>query len=108
MVLIFKKEFPCITSSFCFGIIAGTLLIPIFYYAYTHILGKNIFLLDIGIFLLSIVIAFWLSYKLLLSCRLKHYTNLLVGLIGILFACFIIFTYRPPDFIIFENPSLAK
>ncbi len=103
----FKKTYPCITSSLCFGILAGTLLIPVFFYAYTSILGKDIFILDIGTFILSILIAFRLSYKLTLSCRLEPYTVLLCCLVFILFICFMLFTYHPPGTRIFDDPTAA-
>jgi len=103
----FKKTYPCITSSLCFGIIIGTLLIPIFYYAYTSILGKDFFILDIGTFILSIIIAFYLSYKLTLSHKLEPYSPLLCGLVCILFICFMIFTYNPPETRIFEDPTVS-
>ncbi len=104
----FKKTYSCITSSLLFGIIIGTLLIPIFYYAYTSILGQGFFILDIGTFILSIIIAFWLSYKLTLSCKLEPYTLLLCSLVCILFICFMIFTYNPPETRIFEDPTVSK
>ncbi len=103
----FKKTYSCITSSLFFGIIIGTLLIPIFFYAYTSILGKDTFILDIGTFILSIIIAFWLSYKLTLSCKLETYTLLLCGLICILFISFMIFTYNPPETRIFKDPTVC-
>ena len=105
MMLKFRKNFPCITSSLCFGIITGTLLIPVFFYAYTAILGKDSFILDISTFILSILIAFWLSYKLTLSCRLEHYTFALCIFVCILFVCFMVFTYHPPDAQIFKDPA---
>jgi len=103
----FRKTYSCITSSLCFGILAGTLLIPIFFYAYTSILGKDIFILDIATFILSIILAFWLSYKLTLSCRLEPYAPLLCGLVCILFICFMLFTYNPPEARIFEDPAVS-
>ena len=104
----FRKNYPCINSSLYFGILAGTLLIPVFYYAYTYILGKDIFILDISTFILSIVIAFWLSYKLTRSCRLESHTFLLYCLVCILFACFMLFTYHPPETRIFEDPTVSQ
>ncbi|MDE6432759.1 MAG: hypothetical protein K2L07_00845 [Lachnospiraceae bacterium] len=101
----FKETYPCITSALCFGILAGTLLIPLFFYAYTSVLGKDLFILDIGIFILSIIIAFWLSYKLTLSYRLEPYTLLLCLLVCVLFICFILFTYHPPSARIFQVPG---
>ncbi len=108
IILKVKKIYSCITSSLCYGILTGTLLIPIFFYAYTSILGKDIFILDIGIFILSIIIAFWLSYKLTLSCRLEPHTLLLCCLVCILLICFILFTYQPPSARIFEDPAISQ
>lgn len=105
LILNFRRNYPCIVSALCLGILAGSLLIPILYYAYTSIVGSDVFVLDIGIFILSTIIAFRLSYKLSLSCRLKHYTLLLCILTVLVFACFIIFTYHPPRIALFADPA---
>lgn len=105
IILKFGKKYSCITSSLYFGTLIGTFLIPIFFYTYTSILGKDIFILDIGTFILSIIIAFWLSYKLTLSCKLEPYTFLLCCLVGILFICLLFFTYHPPNLKIFDDPT---
>lgn len=105
MILKFRPVYPCITSALCFGMITGTFLIPLFYYAYTSILGRNIFILDISTFILSVIIAFWLSYRLTLSCQLKFCTSLLCIMVCILFVCFLIFTYHPPDIAVFQAPA---
>lgn len=107
MILKFHRKYACITSALCSGILIGAVLIPLFYYAYTYLLGKNIFILDISTFILSIVIAFFLSYKLTRSYKLKFYKSLLCILVGILFICFFIFTYYPPDTTIFQDPTTA-
>ncbi len=108
MILKFRKEYSCITSALCFGILMGAFLIPLFYYAYTYILGENVFILDISIFILSIVIAFWFSYRLTLSHRLESYTSILGMLVSVLLICFFFFTYNPPDAIIFQDPTVSK
>lgn len=105
LMLKYKRNYPCITSAACSGIILGTFLIPVLFYAYTAILGKNVFILDLGTFILSTMLGFWLLYRLALSCRLKPYVYLLCSIICILFICFMIFTYHPPDVKIFENPA---
>ena len=53
-----KKEFPCVTSSLSFGILLGTFLVPVFFYTYTFLTGRDVFALDLADFVLSIVIAF--------------------------------------------------
>lgn len=108
MIYKFKSTYPCITFALCCGTLAGTLLIPVLYYAYTSILSKDSFILDIGIFILSILAAFLLVYRLTLSCSPGAYTLLPCFLVCILFICFMLFTYHPPDAEIFENPAASR
>lgn len=105
MVIRFRENRLCIASAFCCGILAGTLLIPFLYYIYTAVLGKDLFILDIVIFVLSILAAFWISYRLSITCGQKGHTLLSVGLVAIFFLCFIYFTYHPPDLKLFEDPA---
>lgn len=108
MTFMFKDQYPCITSSLFFGIFTGTLLIPLLFYLYTFIIGKDIFILDIGIFILSVIIAFWLSCKLTHSCKSERYASLLRSLMCILLICFMLFTYHPPGLAIFQDPAIAQ
>lgn len=108
LIVKFRKEYPCIISALCFGILTGSVLIPLFYYAYMAVTGRDIFALDIGIFLISIIIAFWLSYKLTLSCRLEPYTILLCALVFILLICFMRFSYNPPPGVLFADPMAGE
>ena len=101
----FKNRYPGIPSALCAGILSGTFLIPLFFYSYMFILGKDFFVLDISTFVLSILIAFWISYRLALSGRLIRYTRLLYCLVGVLFALFVLFTFYPPALTIFEDPA---
>lgn len=88
-----KKEFPCITSSLSFGILLGTFLVPVFFYAYTFLTGRDVFALDLADFVLSIVIAFAAVYKLTLSCRLQPFRYILYGLVCLTGAVFIWLSY---------------
>lgn len=107
MIFKFRKNYPCLISAFCFGNLMGTALIPVLFYAYEGILHQDIFILDIGIFLLCTIVAFRLAYKFTVSCRLKSYTAFLCFSVCILFICFLIFTYHPPAVKIFEVPSAS-
>lgn len=106
LILVFrhKENYPCIPSALCLGILAGTILIPVFYYSYKALLGRDIFILDIAAFIVSVILSFRLSYKLTLSCRLNPLLPLLCLLMGVFLTCFILFTYHPPDLTIFEDP----
>ena len=98
-----KENNPCILSSLCAGILAGTLLLPLFFYGYTYLLGKDMLFLDLTDFALSVILAFFLVYKFTLSCRLQNYTASLCLAVCILFLCFVLFTSYPPDLPIFHE-----
>ncbi len=59
LIIASKESYDCLASSLCFGILTGTLLIPVLFYAYTSLLGKNVLALDIATFALSVIWAFW-------------------------------------------------
>lgn len=102
-----KEKYPCITASLFFGILLGTLLIPIFFYTYTGIFQQDIFFLDLAIFVFSVIIAFLTGYKLTLSCRMQKHTFLLRCLICFFIICFILFTYYPPNVGLFAEPAVS-
>lgn len=104
-VVKFQNKNACLIPSLCFGILAGTFLIPVLYYIYTFFVGRSILFVDIAIFIFSTVAAFFAAYKFTLSCSLKPYTVFLCILVGILFVCFLLFTYHPPELAIFSDPT---
>lgn len=108
MILKFKQPYPHITSALFLGLMTGTVLIPLFYYAYTFVLGTNYLVLDIGIFILSIIISFWLTYKLTLSHRLESYTFVLGISVCALLICFWLFTCHAPNSAIFQDPTVIS
>lgn len=105
MILKFRQRYPQIAAALFFGIITGTILIPLLYYAYTSILGTNYFILDIGVFILSIVISFWLAYQLTLSHKLENHSFILGLSVCVLLLCFLRFTYHAPNTVIFQDPT---
>lgn len=108
-VMIFKLRaiYPCITSSLYAGMLFGTTLIPILFYAYTFIIGRDIFIFDIAIFILSVIIAFLIAYNFTLSCKLQSYSVLICVLVCAYLICFLLFTYNPPDIKLFADPAIS-
>jgi len=97
-----KENYQCITTSLLSGILIGTALIPIIFYTYTGILGYNVFILDLFTFILAVIIAFYIVYKFTLSCQMQKHTALLFVAICVLFICFLLFTYQPPNIGLFH------
>lgn len=100
-----KYDYPCITSSLLFGTLLGTFLIPVIFYTYSDILGRNYVPLDIAVFIVSVIIAFFAVYRLSLSCKMVSYTFWLGLFIFFMAVCFLVFTYLPPDIGLFIAPT---
>lgn len=98
------KEYPCLNSAMMLGTISGVALIIVIFYTYTGILGFHTAFADISIFYISAILAFYITYKLALSCKVDKYSKLL-KLLQILIIClYIIFTFFPPNIPLFAIP----
>lgn len=88
------------------GIFSTISFIVIAFYTYTGILGTNFSIINILIFIASIIFGEVISYKLMKrkdeSTKLSKI--LASGIIIFLFICFIFFTYNPPEVNLFRDP----
>jgi hypothetical protein len=72
------------------------------FFGYTAIIGKEILIVDILIFLVAIIIGQLTSYKIMTSTRLPKYTNFVSPIFIILLALVLmLFTFYPPHLPIF-------
>lgn len=101
----FSKEYPCIPSACCFGILLGTCLVPVLFYIYTGIVGRDILFMDLAIFAVSVITAFVSIYRLAQSCRVQSWAPLLYLAVCAGIVCFMLFTFNPPDTAIFSPPE---
>ena len=87
------------------GIFSSISFIVISFFTYTGIIGTNFFVVDILIFITSIILGEWISYKLMK--RLNESTiqsKILSGMIlAFLLICFILCTYFPPEVNLFRD-----
>jgi hypothetical protein len=96
-------------NNFLFAKTLGIYLIPItivvLYYSYTAILGYDLLIADIVIFVVAVIVGQLVSYKLLtaspLSDRLNRFAPIALVVLGILF---ILFTFYPPHLPLFRDP----
>ena len=72
------------------------------FYSYTAIIGKEILIVDILIFLIAIIVGQLTSYKIMTSARVPKYTNFISPIFIILLALVLmVFTFYPPHLPIF-------
>lgn len=72
------------------GVLCGIILIPILFYSYTALLGRNYLLIDILIFIISVIVSFCVSNTIQKNHLLTKYERmgfLLLNALIILFGC---------------------
>jgi len=96
------NNFLCAKAS---GIYLMPILIVVFFYSYTALLGHNFLAADISIFILAVVIGQIVSYKIMTLPEFSRKFNAisLLSLIILLLA-FVVFTFYPSHFFLFQDP----
>lgn len=90
------------------AVIFGMILTIILFYTYTGVYGKNVDVLNIAIYFIAMIAAYILGYRIL-STDKKHSLSNSMSLLCFfcIFLLFAIFTRRPPDIGLFEDPAKA-
>ena len=103
----FGKSTPNFMCSKTIGIIVSLLFMVTFFFTYTGVLGKNISIIDIVSFFVSIILGEFVSYLLIVN---KFKCNRIIAMIVliVLFICFTVFTYFTPNIGIFRDPVTGK
>ncbi|MBU7043212.1 MAG: hypothetical protein HXS47_06435 [Theionarchaea archaeon] len=105
-------EYPVLTKNtenFIMGrtacIVSIPLSIVILFYMYTGILGQNYFILDIVIFIVSVIVGGIISYRIMISTKsLSAWNWVAIVCIVILAVLFGVFTFYPPHIFLFQDP----
>jgi hypothetical protein len=90
------------------GNLIGTLLIPVLFYTYTGILGYNITAVDVAIFFVSVLAAFFAAYRMLRRGKKRCCQSVVVGMTVLLCVLFFVFTFYPPDIALFVSPEVQS
>lgn len=86
-------------------IVSIPLSIVILFYVYTGILGQNYFIMDILIFIVSVMVGGIISYRIMISITsLSAWNWVAILCIVVLAALFGIFTFYPPRMFLFQDP----
>ncbi len=99
-----KVNYPCIRNALSYGILLGTVFIPVFYYTYSGILGRNYMWLDIASFYIAAALVFITTYILLKNKAVINPVG--YYLLYLFLAIFLCFTYRNNGVGIFEKPII--
>lgn len=99
-----SPNYLCIKTK---AIIIGLIFTIVFFYTYTGILGTNLTFLDIGTFILAVLISQYYAYKKVKSSAFCDNFTASIVLLMLLFY-FIIFTFFPLHIGLFKDPLTCK
>ncbi len=88
------------------GVMVGLVFIPVVYFAYTAVFGRNFAPVDMLLFFIAVFLSFWVSYRRMLrgcDSTLWQDVSAAVLLAGIT-ALFIGLTFFPPATALFQSP----
>lgn len=103
-----SETHPALRPALLLGGIAGTLLVPVLFYTYSGVLGRNIAWIDIAIFFIAVAAAFGCAWLLRDSPAMpdrEHKKRTAIYILTILLVIlFFLFTFMPPDIGLFAEP----
>lgn len=99
-----RKEYPSLCPALLAGSLLGTFLVPVLFYIYSGILGRNISFVDIAIFFIAVAAAFYTAWKLKASDRMYRFRKLIAAMAVLLALSFFLFTFLPPQIGLFQEP----
>ena len=98
-----ERQYPCIYNAMFTGILVGLLLIPTLFYTYSGILGYNVAWANIAVYVISVLAAYYVVYRVAVSCKNKDSRVLRIVMYALVVA-FMIFTVYPPEIGLFQVP----
>ena len=99
-------RYPNLLAVRAVSTLAGLGVIPVLYYTYTGVLGRQINWLNIGIFFVAALVLFWLDFRLLEQGGLPRRWQQVAGLLILLALAmlFVYFTFAPPTVALWRDP----
>lgn len=99
-----RETHPQLPAAYMAGNLAGTLSIPVLFYTYSGILGRNVPAADIAIFFICTFLAFRTAWILRDSQYIYRRRLMIYILTGLITLMFFIFTFFPPGIGLFAEP----
>ena len=81
--------------------------IPLLFYGYQGVLGRDIMWLDVAIFQIAVLLGFWVTWAMLRRRALASPVWQVAGaaVLAAVWAAFILWTFAPPDLPLFADPE---
>lgn len=86
------------------GIISGIISIVMLFYTYLGVLGFNVDFVNIAIYFIAVLIAFYLSYTITINKKQDNHSQQCLFILAIIVILFLLFTIYPADIGLFREP----
>lgn len=104
-IIVLSKYSGRFLTSRIAGVLIGMFFIPVSFFTYTGISGRESLILDILIFILAVLLTFCCSRYFEVQCPAVHLPLLAnYALLLFLVICFFSFTFSPPRLPVFQPP----
>lgn len=96
-----------VTAARAAGLLAGLAAIPMLFYTYQGVLGRDLMWLDIAIFQIAVLLGFWVSWTVLRRRRWRRLCGRwpAAPVLAAVWAAFIVWTFAPPELPLFVDPE---
>lgn len=98
-----EQQYHCIYNVMFQGILVGLAMIPVLFYTYSGILGFNVGWLNIAVYIISVLTAYFVVCKTAENCQ-KEDSKVLRYIMYVLIVAFMVFTIYPPELGLFKAP----
>lgn len=100
---VIEEQYPCIYNAMFSGILVGLAMIPVLFYTYTGVLGFNVDWLNIALYVISVLSAYYFAYRVAQKCTGKN-SKLLRYVMYAFILAFMVFSVYPPKLGLFVSP----
>ena len=90
------------------GIIVAMIFITVFFYTYTGAIGTNYDVLNIGSFIIAILLGEYVTYRILISSQKYDAELISIVFLTLLLLMFLIYTFNPPQIALFKDPISGR
>ena len=106
LIALRRPGLPVLTARAA-GLLAGLAAIPLLFYGYQGVLGRDIMWLDVAIFQIAVLLGFWVTWAMLRRRALASPVWQVAGaaVLAAVWAAFILWTFAPPDLPLFADPE---
>lgn len=98
-----EGKYPCIYKAMFTGILIGLALIPTMFYTYTGVLGFVVDWINIALYVISVLAAYYAVYLMAKECTIGD-SQILRYVMYTLLLAFMVFSVYPPGIGIFVSP----